>query len=187
VIHEPIRPDEPLEIVFSFALPYDRALDFDQAIDIPVDAVILLTENDAPEIEGEGLQDLGARDMGGLVLRNYAMQAISAGDMLSLRLRGGHPLSQSNLSSSNLSIGLAVFSVVILGAGLALWIWQRRAGDHDDTTPGRERPTRGSDELLKAIAALDDAYEAGELDQIDYEQQRAALKAQILEQMSGDD
>jgi hypothetical protein len=185
VIHEPIRPDEPLEVVFSFTLPYSRGLDFIQPLDLPVGAVVLLTEVEAPQIEGRGLQDLGTRDMGGLFLRSYALGAIEAGDQLNLKLQGSHPLAQVD-STSNLVIGLAVFGVVLIGAGFGMWAWQRRSAV-DMEPVSEDRPVRSRADLLQAIARLDDAYEAGDLEQGDYEQQRAALKAQVLEHMPKND
>jgi hypothetical protein len=50
----------------------------------------------------------------------------------------------------------------------------------DDRTPSRAN-------LLQAIASLDDEFEAGKLDQQEYEQRRAKLKVQIMERMPKDD
>jgi mono/diheme cytochrome c family protein len=185
VIHEPIRPAEPLEVVFSFTLPYVRSLDFNQPIDLPVQAVVLLAESDAPEIKGEGVVDLGELDMGGMLLHNYGMDALGAGEDIDLTLRGAHPLAQTGLTSSNLAIGLGVFGVVLIGTGLAFWTWQRRSSVKPSTQPDDRTPSRAN--LLQAIASLDDEFEAGKLDQQEYEQRRAKLKVQIMERMPKDD
>ncbi len=186
LIHEPIRPDVPLEVVVTFSLPYARSLSFNQPLGLPVEAVVLLAENDAPVISGVGVEDLGELDMGGMILRNYAMDSLEAGEQVALTLRGAHPLAQSNVSSSNLIIGLGVLGAVLVGTGVFLRNWRRRAETQgvgsNISDPG---PSRG--DLLIAIAALDDAYEAGELDQQSYEQRRAGLKAQILERKPDDD
>jgi mono/diheme cytochrome c family protein len=187
LIHEPIRPGEPLEVVFSFTLPYERSMQFTQSMNLPVQAVVLLAASEAPEIEGEGVEDLGERDMGGLILRSYAMSGLEAGDHLELSLRGKHPLAGSGLSSSTLVLGLAVFGVVLIVVAAVLWGWQRRGAERLEDASLKESPTLGRGQLLKDIASLDDAYEAGEMDQSDYEQQRAALKAQLLENMQSDD
>jgi mono/diheme cytochrome c family protein len=185
VIHEPIRPAEPLEVVFSFTLPYERSLDFTQPLGLPVEAVVLLAESDAPEIRGEGVADLGELDMGGMLLHNYAMDTLGAEEELNLRLRGAHPLARTDLSSSNLAIGLGVFGVVLIGTGFIFWVWQRRSAMEPSLKPGDRTPSRG--DLLQAIASLDDEFEAGKLDQQSHEQQRTALKAQIMERMPKDD
>jgi mono/diheme cytochrome c family protein len=187
LIHEPIRPGEPLEVVFSFTLPYTRSLNFNQPLNLPVQAVVLLADSDAPEIMGEGVQDLGELDMGGMILHNYAMDAQTTGEPLELTLRGAHPLAQTDLSSSNLAIGLSVFGVVLVGTGIAFWAWQRRTVDEQSVVSKNQQPVLNSGELLHSIATLDDAYEAGELEQEEYEQRRAVLKSQIMERMPDDD
>lgn len=187
LIHEPIRPGEPLEVVFSFTLPYERSLDFAQPIGLPVQAVVLLTEDDAPDLQGDGVQDLGERDMGGILLRNYAMDSLEAGEKIDLRLRGTHPLASSDLSTSNLAIGLGVFGVVLVVVAIAIWGWQRRAKEDVAGLSEDETPELNREQLLRAIAALDDAQEAGEIEQPVYEQRRAALKSQLMEQMQSDD
>ncbi|HUS83909.1 MAG TPA: c-type cytochrome [Anaerolineales bacterium] len=118
VLHEPIRPGEPLELVFTFMLPYERSLDFTQPIDFPVQAAVLLTQSDAPELQGQGVEDLGERDMGGIFLHSYAMTGLEAGENLTLTLRGAHPLKPPGFSTSNLAIGLGVFGVVLVVVGL---------------------------------------------------------------------
>ena len=187
LIHEPIRPGEPLEVVFSFMLPYERALDFTQPIGFPVQAVVLLTESDAPEIQGAGLQDLGERDMGGILLHNYAMDSLAAGGQLDLTLRGSHPLTNLSSSTSNLAIGLGVLGVVLVVVGVAVWRWQRRPNDVVEVQSEEKKPQLKHEQLLQAIASLDDAFEAGDIEKKAYEQRRAVLKNQIMEQIQADD
>jgi flagellar biosynthesis/type III secretory pathway M-ring protein FliF/YscJ len=99
-------------------------------------------------------------------------------------------------------LGAAVLLVIV---GIAGWAWQRSQGaeeeeedeeeDEESEEPGEEgegeegeavddegtveAPTR--EELLQAIADLDDAYEAGDMTAGDYKRRRAALKAQLAE------
>jgi mono/diheme cytochrome c family protein len=186
VAHDPIRPDEPLEVVVTFTIPYQRSLAFRQELDYPVNAVVILAESDTPTINGEGLQDLGERDMGGLVLRNYALDALPADVTLELNLRGAHPLAATGLSNSNIAIGLGVFGVALIVVAAGVWMWNRR-GAAVQKVESQEAEEPGSrNQLLQAIASLDDAYEAGEIEQADYEQQRASLKNQLVMRMQDD-
>lgn len=101
-------------------------------------------------------------------------------------------------------LGAALLLVVV---GIAGWAWQRSHGaeeeeeeeeeyeeDEESEEPGEdgeaageeepeegevEAPTR--EELLQAIADLDDAYEAGDMTAGEYKRRRAALKAQLAE------
>jgi mono/diheme cytochrome c family protein len=191
VYNEPIRPGEQPEVIFTFTLPYERNLDFVQPIDYPVEAVVLLTEESAPELSGSGLNDQGTRPMGELVLHTYTIDSLEPGSTLALSFRGRHPAASASLSTTNLLIGAGVL-VLTLAFVLFSWqTWMRRRADQDDTygTEGSSThvsgPTRAA--LLQAIAELDDAFEAGDIAQVDYEQQRAALKGQLIELMQEDD
>lgn len=194
VYHEPIRPGEQLEVIFTFTLPYERSLNFIQPIDYPVEAVVLLTEDTAPELTGSGLNDQGTRPMGELVLHTYTIDSLEAGSTLALNFRGRHPAASANLSTTNLLIGAGVLTLTI---ALVLFGWQTwtRRSDQDQAAGADADAHAGSAaeglpdraELLQAIAGLDDAFEAGDITQQDYERQRAALKAQLIELMQAED
>jgi hypothetical protein len=83
--------------------------------------------------------------------------------------------------------GLAIFGVVLIVTGIVLWAWQRRGAERLEQLSQNESPMLGRGELLREIASLDDAYEAGEVEQSDYERRRAALKAQLKENAQSDD
>lgn len=191
VYHEPIRPGEPQELIFTFSLPYERSLDFVQPIDYPVGAVVLLTEESAPDLSGSGLTDQGTRPMGELVLHTYTIDALEPGSTLALNFRGRHPAAASNLSTTNILIGAGVL-VITLAVVLFGWqTWTRRAEEEIETEAAEQKPTTEGSlsraDLLQAIAGLDDAFEAGDIAQQDYEQQRAALKQQLIDLMKGED
>ncbi|MGD8632903.1 MAG: c-type cytochrome [Anaerolineales bacterium] len=189
--HEPIRPGEQQEVIFTFTLPYERSLNYVQPIDYPVDAVVLLTEENAPELSGSGLQDEGTRPMGDLTLHTYTIESLEPGSTLALNFRGRHPAASSDVSTTNLLIGAGVL-VLTLAVVLFAWqTWLQRGEEisaegevgidtSDESTPDREA-------LLLAIAGLDDAFEAGDIAQEDYERQRAAIKAKLIKHMQEDD
>jgi hypothetical protein len=187
VLHEPIRPGEPLELVFTFMLPYERSLEFTQPIDFPVQAAVLLTQSDAPELQGQGVEDLGERDMGGILLHSYAMTGLEAGENLTLTLRGAHPLKPPGFSTSNLAVGLGVFGMVLIVVGIIWWGWQRKANELVTGLAQVEDPGSSRAELLQGIAALDDAFEAGKIEESAYTKRRAALKSRLMEQIQDDD
>ena len=192
VYHEPIRPGEQLEVIFTFTLPYERNLSFVQPIDYPVEAVVLLTEDTAPELTGSGLTDQGTRPMGELVLHTYTIDSLEQGSTLALNFRGRHPAASANVSTTNLLIGAGV---LVLTIALVLFGWQTWTGrsdeavveleDTDGDSSDKGLPDRAA--LLQAIAGLDDGFEAGDVTQRDYEQQRAELKAQLIELMQDED
>ncbi|NIS78999.1 MAG: c-type cytochrome [Anaerolineales bacterium] len=180
----PIQPGEPAELVFSFTLPFSRQLDFAQRMNYPVDAVVILLAEGASDVKAENLQDLGVQDMGGVRMRNYAMGALAAGDVLRLNFSSSSLVFRDPSSLMNAILGASVLGVVLLGVGY--W-WSRRG------RMGRE-PAVASDahpslrSLLQAIAALDDEFEAGSLSEAEYRPRREALKRKALAAMrSADD
>jgi cytochrome c553 len=187
VYHEPIRPGVPQEVIFTFTLPYERSLNFIQPIDYPVSAVVLLTEENAPDLSGSGLTDEGTRAMGELVLHTYTIEALEPGSTLALSFRGRHPADASNLSTTNLLIGAGVF-VLTLAVVLFVWqTWTRREEGPSGVEAFEAEGTLDREALLQAIAGLDDAFAAGDMTQEDYDRQRVALKEQLMELMQEDD
>lgn len=180
----PIQPGAAVELVFSFVLPFERQLEFAQPLVYPVDAAVVLLARDGFEIRGEGLQDLGLRDMGGITLRNYALNDLAAGDVLELELSPGRAAFNLGALPMETLLGVGVLGLVLLGVGY--WWMRSRASDEAKQYP---LPESASDQeaILRAIATLDDEFEAGRLEQQDYRQRRDVLKRQALEMMRGRD
>jgi hypothetical protein len=175
------------ELVFSFELPYDKRLDYVQEMKYPVDAVVMLAPTSGPELAGEGLLDMGAQDMSGTPLRSYEAEPIEAGKALEVQIKGPSgsvdAANESNLSTVVIGIGSLILAAVFVGA----WWFRIRTPDIEQTpattyTPEFEEDIqeRDSDALLRAIANLDNAFEAGEMDGQPYQERRAELKAQLL-------
>jgi hypothetical protein len=184
---DPIRPAEATELVFRLSLPFERRLAFEQTMALPVEAITILMPEDGPAVQGEGLSDEGVRDIGGVPVRNYSQSSLSSGDTLALNLSVS-PLSVGSRSSLNgVLIGAGVLGLVVVALGL--W-WYRTASTESRTseregTPGEIVPDREA--LLRAIAALDDDFEAGEIPEKAYRQRREELKRQALTAMRGAD
>ncbi|MCZ7541484.1 MAG: cytochrome c [Anaerolineae bacterium] len=116
----------------------------------------------------------------------------------------GRPTRTSNVMSSSpassdsetntVPLLLAVAGVLIIGAAGMLWLRQRRAlagglpalqADAD----GWQAPPAGAEKeaLLAAVAALDDAFEGGDLDEETYQERRALLMQRLLPLMGEDE
>lgn len=87
--------------------------------------------------------------------------------------------------TTELLIGGGALLLAAVG-GVFLWrYWQTRERDDDDeevfaeAVPVVASTESEADELLRAIAALDDDYEAGGIDEADYQTRRAGLKQQL--------
>jgi mono/diheme cytochrome c family protein len=192
VVLAPLMPGSGTgEVVFNFDLPYDRALDFSQDIAYPVSAVVALIPDGGPILSGPGWQDLGARDVSGVSYHNMALGALFPGQTLDFSLSGRITTASSagaGLSSSNLAVGLGVLGLTLVAVGL-WWYrpWQRTEAQRVVDAGVIEADSTEVATTLQRIADLDDAFEAGEVDQDEYRRRREALKATAMALRRGRD
>ena len=183
VMHEPVRPDDALELIFSFTLPYNRRLDYEQTMTLPVGAVVLLTDQNAPEISGEGVTASGEQAMGEITLKTYQRPGLAKGEVLQLTLSGSQAGSTSGSTNTNLVIGIGAlaFALIVVGIGLRQLRRQEPPGPEREMS---EDTALNRDELIQAIAALDTAFEAGKIEQTAYQERRASFKRELMKVMS---
>ncbi len=168
---EPIPPGAGIDhLVFGFDLPIDRSADFEQQMLHPVDAVTVLLPADGPRISG--LLDRGVQDVAGMRMQSFTTGALSPDEPLSFRVSA-----PSTSSSPPIGAIVGVGALVIAALVAArVWLGARR-------TP----QVIGQQDLVAAIADLDDDYEAGEISESNWRKQRDRLKRQALDQMAGSD
>ena len=168
---EPIPPGSGIDqLVFAFDLP--AAARFEQPVEQPVQAVTVLVPAEGARVSG--LEDRGVQDLGGLPMRNYVGGPLDPGELLSFRVSGavgGSPAITTTL------IGAAA----LVGAGLLARRWWR-GGKRQ-----RSAAAATTDQLIQAIARLDDQFERGEIENAVYQRQRVALKARALSGLRSDD
>jgi hypothetical protein len=186
-----VRPGSgAYEVLFSYQMPYERKLDLERLISIPVDAVVILVPEGEIKIKSDQLEDGGTRDVQGTQYHTYSGGGLAAGDKLQLSLTGRPTSSAPGLaagSSTSLLVGLSVFGVALVVAGV--WIYRRtRSGEavlevkhaSISTTAG-DVSGDSAESLMDAIIALDDLYQAGRLPEEAYQQRRNELKERLKE------
>ena len=176
VMHEAFIPGEAVETFFSFTLPYERNLEYQQPVDYPVEAIVILKTQGPPSISGEGLSEVGARDMGGIFMESYRMDPLERGEILELRLTGRHPARVDSSSTTNLIIGAVALGLTLIVIFFVWWKWSQghESTVKSDFETALEEP-RDREGLVRAIAALDDMNEAGEVTGMAYRERREAL------------
>ncbi len=189
----PIRPGVGNhEIVFSFNMPFEKSLDFSQPISYPIEAVVLLSPEGFVTINGKGVEDLGVRQMTGASLHNYDAGSISPGGALEFTVKresGAGMAFNDSETIIEIAIGVVVLAVALGGTGF--WLYQRRKEAEVELNEFRwsEEPTvdlsdlNDQDEILQALADLDDAYEAHEIKYAFYQKHRNILKRHLVEIM----
>jgi mono/diheme cytochrome c family protein len=175
------------QVIYSYDLPYENGLDFKHAVDLPVEALIVMIPEDGINLKGAQLNDMGTRDVQGIPYHTYSSNLLEVGSDLAIDISGrpaaGGPIVSMG-SNSNLTIGLLAFGVALILAGG--WLYLRsRSGKaiQEEAYLEEETSARNNgedvDTLLDAILALDDQYKAGDLPQEAYLKRREELKASI--------
>jgi hypothetical protein len=176
----PLRPIEGEEIIFSFMMPFKGSLDFAQLMSFPVSATVILMPVNGPEVDAIGLQDLGVGAVGGTQRRTYGLGPISAGEAIELRLSGKPSAIGSEGTRIERIIGAVLFSAALIVCGL--WWYRIRVRDetHEVVVAGIPNDR---EHLLRAIADLDDRYEAGGIPEDEYRRRRKTLKRRLMDLM----
>ena len=176
------------QVVFAFNLPYDRRLEFSQAVAMNTSAVVIMIPDNGIKLSGDLLQDGGLRDFQGVSYRMYNGSNLSAGSELVFDISGRPNTSGATLigetSWQNIAIGVGGLGVVLVVVGL--WLYQRNKKAAVEEVEAEEIPEAEAEiapedveALMDAIIALDDQYQAGELPEDAYHQRRAELKERL--------
>ncbi|GAB4271553.1 MAG: hypothetical protein Kow0080_17090 [Candidatus Promineifilaceae bacterium] len=191
----PLRPGTGTSnLLVTYQLPYDDGVSVSYALPYPVNSASVIMPDAGVTLNGTGWVSEGVSqtEMGTFV--RYSNTAVQDTTTFSFTLEGKPRLvtdSAGNVvaprsQSTELIIGgigllLAVAVVVFAVRG-----WQNRAiadedsWDDEDEWDEEADSEDEKDALLQALADLDETYEAGELTDEAYNQQRDALKAQLL-------
>lgn len=192
----PLRPgDGALTLLVRYELPYTSGMTIAHPIFyetatstiILPDAGVSVTNN--PWVE-QPPQSFGQ----GETFLNYSGPGVPAGETITVVLEGrprvvtdatGAAVATRD-QTTELLIGGAALLLAAVG-GAFLWrAWQKRPGGVEAAWDEDEAAVEAAladpaeaDELLKAIANLDEAFEAGSIDEAAYQAQRAELKRRL--------
>ncbi len=194
----PLRPGRSnSSLVVNYTLPYNGGTEL--VHDLPYAATsvtVILPDAGVNLVNDDAWSEETQQTMGGM-FRSYAQQNLSPGSTLNLTLEGEPEVVSTAMGSStiaaprNQSTELIVggIGLVLVGIVAAVVIRSRIAQrdeeeDYEDEYEEEEEAVevgngRSADELIQIIAALDDAYENGELDEEAYRQERANLKTEL--------
>ncbi|MCA9976084.1 MAG: hypothetical protein KC413_10060, partial [Anaerolineales bacterium] len=142
------------------------------------------------ELTNDGWAEQTQQTMGGMFL-SYARQNLPAGSTLTVQLEGEPQEIASTTGSSvaaprNQTLELAIGGVALAAVlgGAYFVIRGRQTADDEDEYEEEEEDAlvgngRNADELIQLIAELDNAFANGDIDEADYQAQRADLKAEL--------
>lgn len=193
----PLRAgDGALTLLVSYELPYSSGMNIAHPIFYRTATSTIILPDVGVSVANTPWVEQPAQSFGqGQSFRNFSGPGVPMGETITIELEG-RPSAVTDTSgatvvnrdqTTELLIGGAALLLAAVG-GVFVWrAWQKRtAGDDDDEEWAEEVETAvampssaEADRLLHAIADLDDAYEAGTLEEAAYQAQRDELKRQL--------
>lgn len=179
------------QVVLSYDLPYEAGVyRFVKTIEVPTASLDLLVADVGVEVDSDQLVFQGPWEgSGGARYLHFTAQNLARGEELVIQLSNPSAMLRTSLPQQAqgapeeagsagvqeamgwIGLGLAALSVVFV---LSYPRVRRRT----------EEPLEGKrEELLLALARLDDTFEAGEIAEEEYRRRRGEVKAQLIEVM----
>jgi mono/diheme cytochrome c family protein len=177
----PVAPGEgSYEILYAYEMDYDKSLTWTQPIDLPTDFLAVFVEGEQVDLSSDQMEAETSQMVEDGIYQTMVATDLAAGDEITMEISGRVKLDDSGSSPAE---DTDVFVIVagVLGLGLASYgVWQFfRAGQDEGDYLG----DLDTDALVDEIVALDEAFEAGEIDETAYLSQRAELKELLRERM----
>jgi mono/diheme cytochrome c family protein len=173
----PVRPGGgTLNLLVSYILPYEDGATITHALNYHTTSVNLVIPDAGIQVgTADGWVSGGQQAMGNTAVSTYSQSNLPAGSTLRLALTGEPSATGSvgsALSGNNTAELLIGGGVILIAAAVAVFAVRRWRGEgYEDMD---------ADELIQALADLDDEYEAGLIDEEEYLQERDDLKAELL-------
>ncbi|MEJ2749215.1 MAG: hypothetical protein P8183_15120, partial [Anaerolineae bacterium] len=190
----PLQPGTgSINLIVSYMLPYEDGMTFSHPLPYAANQATVILPDAGVNVTGSGWESQGSNQMGNLSFLSYAHGSFAAGTNLSITLEGtpegtstlgGGTIAPRN-NTNEILIGGGILLIVLAAAVFVYRNWQTAPAYSDDYAyddeeyEDEEVEEDEAAQLVQAIADLDDAYEKGELDEADYNSQRAQLRADL--------
>lgn len=178
---------EAAQVAVSYLVPYRDGLRLERSLSYPTDGVSVVLPQGDVRLVSEALAPQGSLQMqDGRQVDIFTAADFQAGQTLAFELRGQPTADVPGAlaaSPARPAPGLTLVPVGLIALGLALiggaiWWWRRPLAPSPvaAATTGLEGPETI---LIRAIAQLDEAYQAGILPEDNYLRQRNSLRAEL--------
>lgn len=179
-----IQPsDDFYSIIAFFSMPYDKSLELSQPLALPVSSALVIVP-EGIKVKSDQLTDEGMQQtQQGFNVQMYSSSSLSAGSPLEMTLSGR--VKSAAAGSDNrqtLLIGAGAFGVVLILAGVWMFLRDRNKLDEDDfENDDEEDEFETAEEVMDAIIALDDLHRAKKIPDEAYQMRREELKNHLKE------
>ncbi len=177
----PLRPgDGSTLLLVSYQLPYEDGMRLAHPLVYPLVGATAIVPDVGVRLGGEGWQSQGNQQMGSGSFVAYSYSNSANPESLLLELNGrptqladaqGNTMLARN-DTQELIIGLVALGI----AGAAMMVVVKKWRDGEPVTAVHADPHA----ILQTIAALDDAYAAGQISEGEYRRQREQLKQELM-------
>lgn len=177
----PVRPGSgSVNLLVSYSLPYQDGMMVAHPVPYETNNISAIVPEVGITLSGDEWVNQGTQQVSGNVVASYTRAGLAVGEALNMRLNGrptrvfdasGNVVLARN-TTSELIVGSGVLLASLAAAVFLIRTWQ---------TP---QPAIGGstiDDLLQAIADLDNAYENDEIDERRYTRQRKMLKSRLID------
>jgi mono/diheme cytochrome c family protein len=171
------------QLVFAFDLLYTGELEFNQLVKTPITSMNVLAPQGVT-VAGANFISAGPQDIGTAgTFEMFTAHGFNVGDTIAFTV-SGQPQAEGAAatgtdSTQMILIGVGVFGLALILAGVYLYWRDRNRGDADDDEADADDEEEDADDLMDAIIALDDQYRSGNLSAEAYQQRRAELKERL--------
>jgi hypothetical protein len=179
-ITSPLLPGRH-EFAFSFQLPYTgSSADLSLQLPYPTASYNIYLPNAGLRLDTSGLTASGSTALGGRQYALYSASNIAKATIVPSSLSGLGPVG-TGLGLAQLaliSVGVVLF---VLGGGVVLLGWRGRPAAASPTVSDAQALEQERLELVVRMAALDERYAAGQVQERDYELERSRGKQRLRE------
>jgi hypothetical protein len=175
----PLQPGHSgLSLLVSYQLPYRDGLTIAHPLPYRANNITAIVPEIGVRLSGDDWTVQGAEELPGGTYTSYIHSPATAGEALTLQLNGrprfvtdaaGNVIATRN-QTAELIIGSTVLLLALVVSAYTIRTWQNPAV----ALPGDRHA------LLQALAQLDDAYEANQINPRQYDRQRERLKAKLV-------
>lgn len=170
----PVQPGQHT-VALAYSLPFNGRTTVEQKPLYPVGSVVVLAPKGEMTVSSPQLSSQSEQQLDNQTYLVYGGGPLAAGSSLTLTVAA------SQSFPVELVVGAGSLGAVLIGVGV--WWWRRRVAVPVVSLAADTEARR--QELLQAIADLDDAYEAGKVDNATYEKRRANMKRELVALMRG--